>query len=87
MTTDNAKIEEIKQRRQQEQRLNALERATGAGEKPEKGIAHRLDDLEERIEKLEEKVGVQMKVARIQNDYNVEITGEEKDERIVIYNE
>ena len=37
-----------------EKRLNAIEAALGAGGKgPEKGIAQRLDDLEERIEALE----------------------------------
>jgi len=42
---------------QQEQRVLGLERAVGAGGGGgQRGIAHRIDDLEERIEALEEKV-------------------------------
>jgi len=40
-----------------DERINSLEKATGSGgKKPERGLAYRLDDLEERIEALEEKV-------------------------------
>lgn len=37
-----------------EERIKNLEKATGTGKKGEKGIANRIDGLEERIEKLEE---------------------------------
>ena len=38
---------------QPEERIEALEKASGTGRKAETGISSRLDDLEKRIEQLE----------------------------------